>query len=417
MTSPSAAAFAPSPARAVYVVGTFDTKGRELLYLAERIAATGLRVVTVDLSTLGGHRAGGATIAPDTVAACHPGGSAAVFTGDRGSAVAAMAEAFAAFVVARNDLAGIVSAGGSGAAALVTPAMQRLPVGVPKLLVSTIASGDVRRYVGPTDICMMHSVADVSGINRISAPVLANAAHAIAGMVGFADARPVATKPAIGLSMFGVTTPCVQAVAAALEAEYDCIIFHATGIGGQSMEKLASSGLLVGVIDVTTTEIADLLMGGVLSAGEARLDAIIATRLPYIGSCGALDMVNFWAMDTVPERYRQRNLYVHNPQVTLMRTLPEENARMGAWIAAKLNRMAGPVRFLLPLGGVSLIDVPGQPFQDPAADAALFDAIRRDFRPAANRRLVEVAAALNDPAFAAAVVDNFREIAQEAGPG
>jgi uncharacterized protein (UPF0261 family) len=412
MGTSTAAIFAPSAARAVYVAGTFDTKGRELGHLGQRIADLGLRVVSVDLSTSSGHRSP-ATIPPEAVAASHPRGPSAVFTGDRGSAVAAMAEAFAEFIVGRTDLAGIVSAGGSGAAALVTPAMQRLPVGVPKLLVSTIASGDVRRYVGPTDICMMHSVADVSGINRISAAVLANAAHAISGMVGFATDQGIATKPAIGLSMFGVTTPCVQAVAAALEDDYDCIVFHATGIGGQSMEKLAASGLLVGVLDVTTTEIADLLMGGVLSAGETRLDAIIATGLPYVGSCGALDMVNFWAMETVPEHYRGRNLYVHNPQVTLMRTSPEENARMGAWIAAKLNRMRGPVRFLLPLGGVSLIDVPGQPFHDPIADAALFDAIRRDVRPAANRRVIEVEAAVNDPAFAAAVVDNFRDIAQE----
>jgi uncharacterized protein (UPF0261 family) len=404
---------APRAPRAAFVAGTFDTKGRELSYLRDRIAAFGVPTVTVDLATSRPH-ASLADIPPADVAAHHPAGEAGVFTGDRGSAVTAMAEAFARFVLTRADLGGLIGAGGSGAAALVTPAMQRLPVGVPKLLVSTVASGDVRRYVGASDVCVMPSVADVSGLNRISVPVLANAAHALAGMVlGTGDVMPPERR-AIGLSMFGVTTPCVQAVSTALESEYDCIVFHATGIGGQSMEKLVESGLLVGVIDVTTTEIADLLVGGVLSAGEDRLEAIVRSRVPYVGSVGALDMVNFWAMDTVPERFRQRKLYVHNPQVTLMRTLPEENAALGAWIAAKLNRMEGPVRFLLPLGGVSLIDAPGQPFFDPAADEALFATLRRDFRPGPNRRLIERPEAINDPAFAAALVAQFREVAASA---
>jgi uncharacterized protein (UPF0261 family) len=213
--------------------------------------------------------------------------------------------------------------------------------------------------------------------------------------------------------MFGVTTPCVQAVTRALEERYDCLVFHATGTGGQSMEKLVDSGLLAGVIDVTTTEIADEIVGGVLSAGPGRLDAIARARVPYVGSCGALDMVNFWAMDTVPPQFRGRNLYRHNANVTLMRTTPEECARIGRFIADKLNRMEGPVRFLIPDGGVSLIDAPGKPFWDPAADKALFDAITSGVRATAQRKIVRLPHNVNDPEFVDALVAAFGEIARE----
>jgi uncharacterized protein (UPF0261 family) len=280
-----------------------------------------------------------------------------------------------------------------------------------------VASGDVRRYVGASDICMMHSVTDVSGINRISERVLGNAAHALAGMIAHRSRETGASRPAVGLTMFGVTTPCVQAVTRALEDRFDCLIFHATGTGGQSMENLVESGLLAGVIDATTTEIADLHMGGVMSAGEDRLGAIMRTRIPYVGSCGALDMVNFGPRDTVPERYRHRNLYVHNPQVTLMRTTPEENAAMGRWIAERLNRCEGPVRFLIPEGGVSMIDAPGRPFHDPAADRALFDALETTFRPAPNRQLIRLPGNINDPAFADALVRSFLEVVGATSPG
>jgi uncharacterized protein (UPF0261 family) len=261
-------------------------------------------------------------------------------------------------------------------------------------------------------------VTDVSGINRISAKVLSNAAHALAGMIAYArvDDHAAAAKPAIGLTMFGVTTPCVQAVQKQLEERCDCLVFHATGTGGQSMEKLVDSGLLTGVIDVTTTEIVDELVGGVLSAGPERLDAVIRTRTPYVGSCGALDMVNFWAMDTVPAAFSGRNLYRHNQNVTLMRTTPEECAKIGRFLVDKLNRMEGPVRFLIPDGGVSLLDAPGQPFWDPAADKALFDAIATGFRPGSNRRLQRLPHNLNDPPFAEALVAAFAEIVRpEAG--
>jgi uncharacterized protein (UPF0261 family) len=281
-------------------------------------------------------------------------------------------------------------------------------------MVSTVASSDVRPYVGPSDICMMYSVTDVSGINRISEKVLANAAHALAGMLAFS--RPPSSaeehgKPALGLTMFGLTTPCVQAVCKQLEAEYDCLVFHATGTGGQTMEKLADSGLLAGVLDITTTEVADEIVGGVLTAGPSRMDVFARVAIPYVGSCGALDMVNFWARPTVPPQFANRTLHVHNPNVTLMRTTADEAARIGRFIVDKLNRMEGPVRFLIPEGGLSGLDRPGGPFWDPAADRALFDAIASHFRAGSDRKLLRLPHHINDPAFADALVASFREIA------
>ncbi len=393
-----------------YVAGTFDTKAAELRYIADLLRAAGLDVRTVDLGTQG---EGGAVDVPAAeVAACHPEGVAAVLgLDDRGRAVGAMAVAFERFVRSRDDIGGLIGAGGSGNTALVTPAMRALPVGLPKVMVSTVASGNVAPYVGPADILMLHSVTDVQGLNRISRRVLANAAHALAGMMRLSAPAPDrADKPAVALTMFGVTTPCVQAVARALEADYDCLVFHATGTGGQSMEKLVDSGLVAGVVDITTTEICDLLMGGVLSAGDDRLGSIIRTRVPWVGSCGALDMVNFGARETVPAHYAGRNLYVHNPQVTLMRTTPEENVRIGEWLAERINRMDGPVRFLIPEGGVSLIDAPGKPFHDPEADRALFDTLAARIVATPDRRVIRLPYAINDPAFAAAVVEQFRAV-------
>lgn len=401
--------------RAAYVVGTFDTKAQDLLFIKSCLDRLRLRTMTVDLST--SRKPSPAAVSPREVARHHPEGIDAVFTGDRGTAVAAMAQAFTRFMAGRRDVGGIISAGGSGGTALVTPAMRSLPVGIPKVMVSTVASGNVRQYVGPSDICMIYSVTDVAGINRISASVLSNAAHALAGMIGFRQDVATSRLPALGLTMFGVTTPCVQAVAQALKTRYDCLIFHATGTGGQAMEKLAESSMLAGVIDVTTTEVADFLMGGVMSAGEDRMGAIIRSRIPYVGSCGALDMVNFEAMDTVPQQFKNRNLYQHNPQVTLMRTTPAENQDIGRFIAAKLNQMEGPVRFLLPLKGVSLIDAPGKPFYDPEADRMLFDTLEKEFRPGPNRRLIKLDMNINDTAFAKALVDHFLEIASSGSSG
>ena len=403
---------AATSGRAAYVAGTFDTKGRELQFLRQQLERLGVRVVTVDLATSG--KPSTAAVHPREVARHHPDGESAVFSGDRGSAVTAMALAFARFVQTRNDVGGLLGAGGSGGTTLATSGMRALPVGVPKVMVSTMASGDTRPYVGPSDICMMYSVTDVQGIHRISEQVLANAAHALAGMMSHRAVASAIDKPALGLTMFGVTTTCVQTVAKRLGDDYDCLVFHATGVGGQSMEKLADSGLLAGVVDVSTTEIADEIAGGVLSAGPTRLDVFARRPLPYVGSCGALDMVNFGAWDTVPERYRARNLYRHNPTVTLMRTTVDECRAIGVFLADKLNAMRGPVRFLIPEGGVSAIDRPGQPFHDPDADRALFATIEERFRAGPDRKLVRLPLHINDEAFADALVSAWREAAASA---
>jgi len=398
----------------IYIAGTLDTKHAELAYARDAIRAMGEEAILVDLSTQShGHAA---DIPAAEVAAHHPEGAKAVFTGDRGTAVAAMTEAFVRFLPERGDVAGVLGLGGSGGTALVAPAMRALPVGVPKVLVSTIASGNVAGYVGPTDIAMMYSVTDIAGLNRISRLVIANAAHAVAGMVKGAAtiARGAGDKPPIGLTMFGVTTPCVNQMVETLSGEFECFVFHATGTGGQSLEKLVDSGLIHAAIDATTTELCDLLMGGIFPCTEDRLGAFARTGTPYVGSCGALDMVNFGPPETVPARYEGRLFYRHNPQVTLMRTTPEENARMGTWLAERLNRCNGPVRFLIPEGGVSLLDTPGQAFHDPAADAALFDALERTLKPGPRRKLLRLPQAINDPAFAEALVAQMHEALKEA---
>lgn len=404
--------------RTALVVGTFDTKARELKFIRERLRDLGVRTRTVDLSTSG--RPSSADVSPHEVASAHPRGSARVFGGDRGQSVAAMAEAFEAWMVRQRDVGGIISAGGSGGTSLATAGMRRLPIGIPKVMISTVASGDVGRYVGPADILMMYSVADIQGLNSITETVLANGAYALAGMIARAptaaqrQARRAQSKPSIGLTMFGVTTPCVQAVVAALDEAYDCLVFHATGTGGQSMEALADSGLLAGAVDVSTTEVADFLVGGVFPAQPDRLGAFARRSLPYVGSCGALDMVNFGPRDTVPDRFRSRNLVVHNANVTLMRTTRDENTAIGRWIGERLNRMHGPVRFLIPERGVSALDAPGQPFHDPAADRVLFEAIEATVSGTPQRRVIRVPAHINDPVFAATLADAFRDIAAPA---
>ena len=392
----------------VYVVGTADTKGQELQYVKLLIEAAGAAATLVDVGIKAPRVA--VDITATEVAACHPRGANFVLGGDdRGLAVAAMGEAFAQYIVRRDDIAGVIGLGGGGGTSIVTAGMRKLPVGLPKLMVSTLAAGDVGQFVGASDITMMYSVTDVAGLNRISRIVLGNAAHAIAGMA-MHEVPDAKAKPAIGLTMFGVTTACVTQIVSQLERDFDCLVFHATGTGGQSMEKLADSGMLVGVIDVTTTEVCDHLVGGVLSAGPDRLGAIARTRIPYVGSVGALDMVNFWAMETVPERFRGRKLYKHNPNVTLMRTTPGECREIGRWIAEKLNACAGPVRFLIPEKGVSALDAPGQAFHDPDADAALFDALETSLRQTESRRLTRLPLHINDPEFSAALAKNFREI-------
>jgi uncharacterized protein (UPF0261 family) len=278
-------------------------------------------------------------------------------------------------------------------------------------MASTMASGNVAGYVGASDIAMLYSVTDMAGLNPISRRVLGNAAHAIAGMMLHPVPETPAERPAVGLTMFGVTTVCVQQISRLLAERFDSIVFHATGTGGQSMEKLLQDGYLGGVLDITTTEVCDHLFGGILACTDDRFGAVARTRAPYVGSCGALDMVNFGAPETVPERYRGRKLYRHNSQITLMRTTVEENIRQARWIAARLNRCEGEVRFLLPTGGVSALDAPGQPFWDPAADAALFETLASELKQTARRKLLRIPYHINDPQFAQASAEEFLAIA------
>ena len=398
----------------VWVAATLDTKSDEANYVCTLLEAAGVLVALVDLSTSGSSVAPAARVhfSPEDVAAFHPQSRSAVFTGDRGTAIAAMSDALERFVKSRDDIGAVLGLGGSGGTALITRAMRALPVGVPKLMVSTMASGNVAGYVGASDITMAYSVTDMTGLNRISRRVLGNAAHAVAGMMLHSVPEASKERPAIGLTMFGVTTTCIQQISRLLSDRFDCVVFHATGPGGQSMEKLLEDGYLGGVLDITTTEVCDHLFGGVLACTDDRFGSVARTHAPYVGSCGALDMVNFGAPDTVPERYRGRKFYRHNAQITLMRTTVEENIRQARWIAERLNQCEGEVRFLLPTGGVSALDAPGLPFWDPAADKALFDTLTAELEQTSRRKLRQIPYHINDPRFAQVAAEEFLAIAQ-----
>ena len=397
----------------VVLAGTLDTKGIEYAYVRDRLRERGVDVILVDAGVLGAPlaapdvtrdevaRAGGAVLA-DLVAA-----------GDRGAAIAAMAGGLGAVVRqlhAGGKLDAMLGLGGSGGSSLIAAAMRELPIGVPKLLVSTVASGDTRPYVGTVDLTMMHSVVDIAGINQISERILANAAAAAAAMAeANAAFRPVArTSPMIGATMFGVTTPCLTVARERLEElGYEVLVFHATGSGGQSMERLIRDGYITAALDVTTTELADDLVGGVFSAGPDRLEAAGELGIPQVVSLGALDMVNFGPSETVPAKFNDRLLYKHNPTVTLMRTTPEECAELGKRLAQKLNQARGPVTLFIPLEGVSSIAVEGQVFHDPEADAALVGAIREHI--ADHVEIREMGTDINDPVFAVAMADALHE--------
>ena len=392
----------------VYAVATMDTKGTEIAFVAEQIRACGVELVTVDVGTKDLP-----TVEPNVSreqVAASLGGENVLGLTNRGAAVTAMSAALVQFLKAEHvagRLSGVIGIGGGGGTALITPAMRALPVGVPKVMVSTMASGNVGPYVDCSDLTMMYSVVDVAGINSVSRRVLANAAHAIAGMVRH-SLPSVAEKPTVGMTMFGVTTPCVDAVRASLEARgYDCLVFHATGSGDRAMENLVRSGLIQGVIDVTTTAVADEVVGGVLACGPHRFEAILEARIPYVLSVGALDMVNFGAKETVPPKFADRKLHVHNAQVTLMRTTPDENRQFASWIANKLNRSTSPLTMLIPELGVSTIDAVGQPFHDPDADTVLFQELERLVRQTVQRRIKRLPLHINDLQFAAALVDEF----------
>jgi uncharacterized protein (UPF0261 family) len=397
----------------VVLVGTLDTKGTEYAWLADRIRERGVDVVLVDAGIVGEPLATPDVSRDEVAAAGGADASALAAAGDRGAAVEAMARG-AAEIVGRLHAEGRLDAigglGGSGGSALVTHAMRALPVGVPKLMVSTVASGDTSPYVGSVDVTMMYSVVDIAGINQISARILANAAAALAGMAGVEVPELGEERPLIGASMFGVTTPAVTTARERLEElGYEVLVFHQTGAGGGSLEALVKAGYLVGVLDVTTTEFCDLVVGGVLQAVPDRLESAGRAGIAQVVSLGALDMVNFGPLDTVPERFADRNLYVHNPTITLMRTTPEECREIAGLIARKLNAATGPTELFIPLRGVSAIATEGQVFHDPEADAALIDTLRESVDPDVVE-VVEIDADVNAPEFALAMANRLHEL-------
>lgn len=399
--------------RHLWVVGTFDTKAAELNYLAGLIREAGVPALTVDISTRS-HDAV-ADIPATEVATYHPEGARHVLGGDdRGRSVMAMGQALCRLVTAcraSDALLGMVGIGGSGGTSMIAPALHLLPYGMPKVLVSTLASGNTAPFVDVHDLVVINPVTDLAGLNRLSRRILANAAHAAAGMVLHpAPEPPSDARPALGFTMFGVTTQCVQAVTAHLENAFECQVFHANGPGGRALEALARSGMLNAVVDITTTEIGQHLAGGVCDAGPDRLAAAAEHGLPWVGSVGALDMINWGPPDTIPERHAGRLFHVHNSQVTLMRSTAEELERAGTELARRLNRSTGPVRLLLPLEGISALDAPGQVFHDPQADAALFAAIEREFTSNPDHQLIKVPLHINHPAFARLVAQTVREV-------
>jgi uncharacterized protein (UPF0261 family) len=397
--------------KTVVLLGTLDTKGPEYQYLRERLELAGVRVLLVDVGTLDAPRAKPDITRQEVAAAAGVDLEALTAARDRGRAVSEMAEAAAVTVRRLFDEGrcdGILAAGGSGNTAIATTAMRALPVGVPKLMVSTMAAADTRSYIGASDIALMASVTDVAGINSISARILANAAAAMSGMVNAPAVELGKQRPLIAATMFGVTTPSVTAAREELERRgYEVLTFHATGTGGRAMEALVESGFVTGVLDITTTELADELVGGVLSAGPQRLEMAGRLGVPQVVSLGALDMVNFGARDTVPPQFETRNLYVHNPSVTLMRTTPEESAELGRQIAKKLSAARGPVALFIPLRGVSAISGEGGPFYDPDADSALIGALRENIGK--NVEVREMDANINDPEFAVAMAAKLDE--------
>lgn len=394
------------------VVGTMDTKYRELDFLRRHLGDAPTKVMLVDVGTQSHDRASDVTARE--IAQYHPQGAEAIWAKkDRGMANAAMARAFAEWCRASADeIGGIIGLGGGGGTSMITTGMRQLPYGVPKVMVSTLASGDTSGFVDISDIIMVPSVTDVAGLNRFSGRILANAAAAMVGMMAAETEIEDGGRPAIALTMFGVTTPVVTAAAKLLDRHYDTLVFHATGTGGRAMERLGREGHLAGVLDLTTTEIADHLCGGVLSAGADRLSYLAEIAVPCVIAPGAVDMVNFWAPDSVPAHYRDRLLYNHNDNVTLMRTNAEECRKIGTWLAEKLNAARGPVRVLLPEKGISALDVEGGAFFDPQAREALFVALEETLTSKNDHRIERLPLHINEPAFSEAAVATFTAIAK-----
>lgn len=399
----------------IAILATLDTKGDEAGFLKSLIEARHHHAILVDTGVQGEPRPP-ADISREEVA--QAGGTDLAKLreqGDRGEAVASMAHGAAEIILRLyrdRQIDGVIGIGGSAGTTIGTTAMRALPTGVPKLMVSTLASGDTRPYVGTRDITMMYSVVDVSGLNGLMMRILSNAAGAICGMVEQPVLESSGSKPLVAATMFGVTTPCVTRAREILEARgYEVLVFHATGTGGRAMEELINDGFITGVLDITTTEWADELVGGVLSAGPNRLEAGARAGIPQVVSVGALDMVNFGPVETIPERFRSRKFHIHNPTVTLMRTTPDENRELGKIIAEKLNMATGLTVLVLPLQGVSAIDRAGQPFDDPQARQALFAALRENLDP--RIRVIEIDANINDPIMAETMANTLATMIEE----
>jgi uncharacterized protein (UPF0261 family) len=400
------------PRGPVALVGALDTKGDEMLFVRERLNALGVPNMVIDIGVLGTPAFEPDVTRAEIAAAAGARIEDLALERDRGAAITAMQRGISRwFRERREHIAGVLAIGGSAGSTVAAAGMRELRIGVPKVLASTLASGDTRPYVGTSDIAMLHPVGDFAGLNRLTRAILTNAANAIAGMCSLPAPAAASDRPVVAVTMFGVTTPCVTQIREHLDrAGFEALVFHATGAGGQAMEQLIRDGYIRGVIDLTTTELADELAGGVLSAGPDRLSAAGESGIPQVISVGALDMVNFGPRDTVPSRFRERKFYQHNPAVTLMRTTAEESARLGQIIAGKANAARGPVTIALPLRGVSAIDAVGQPFYDPTADAALFDAIRRH----AQVKVIELDAHINDAAFAEAAASELMSMIESA---
>ena len=400
----------------VAIVGTLDTKGADFQFLRDEIVRRGCGVLVIDVGVVGEPAFAPDVPRTEVAAAAGVDLGALRSAGDRGEAVAAMARGIPLVVRRLYDegrIHGVISMGGGAGTLLGSSAMRALPVGVPKVLVSTVASGDVAAYVGMSDIAMIHSVVDVAGVNSVSRKVYGNAAGAIAGMVAHETAAGE-DKPIIAATMFGNTTRAVNQAKAELEAQgYEVLVFHATGAGGRTMEALIDDGHVTAVLDMTTTEWADELCGGVLSAGPHRLEAAARAGIPQVVVPGCIDMCNFWAPETVPEKYRERTFHKWNPNVTLMRTTPEENARLGEIFAEKLNAATGPVAVYVPLRGFSEVDLEGKPFHLPEANRAFVDALRARLRSGID--IVELDVDINDPQFSSATVAALLEMVAQKG--
>jgi uncharacterized protein (UPF0261 family) len=387
----------------IAVLGTMDTKGEEHAFVAEQIRRRGHKVLVIDAGTLEEPKLKPDITRTEVAAAAGIDLAGIIARRDRGEAVDVMSRGAPAVLLKlleQERIDGVISLGGGGGTAIGTAAMRALPIGFPKVMVTTLASGNTSQYVGVKDVVLFPSIVDVAGLNRISRQILTRAAGAICGMVE-ATPPPAEDKPIIVASQFGNTTDCVNHARKILEKNgYEVLVFHATGVGGRTMESLIESGMVAGVLDITTTEWADELVGGVLSAGPTRLEAAARHGVPAIITPGCLDMVNFHGPGTVPEKFKGRNFYQHNPQVTLMRTTPEECAQLGEIIARKVNASTGPVTMLIPRQAISVISAPGQKFHDPVADKALFGAIKSHLRK--DVEVIEMDCAINDASFAEA---------------